>query len=67
MTERDTVRVQWTTEETTTYEAEIDREVWEAMVAAGTETDDLAEFEESQNEGDYSNDRTVDAVNGEEQ
>lgn len=67
MTESDTVRVRWTTEEKTSYEAEIDREVWEAMVAAGTETDDLAEFEESENEGDYSNDRTVDTVDGEEQ
>lgn len=67
MTERDTVRVQWTTEEKTSYEAEIDREVWEAMVEAGTETDDLAEFEESENEGDYSNDRTIDTVDGEEQ
>lgn len=57
-----TVTVRWVTTETTTYQAEIPADEWAEIQAAGTELDDLAEYQSSETERRYENDREIEEI-----
>ena len=60
MSDASTVTVRWTFTETKTYQAEIDADEWARMCDGGTALDELSEYEDSDAEQWYENDREVD-------